>query len=406
MKRVQLVTFMAVLAVPGAHAQEAATTPEQVLERMARVVQTHQAFAVTAAIMMEVSGPRRFQDTISADYVLQRPAYMRASQESKTFHAETVNNDDGFFVHRPNSNQYKVAAAKESLAEAVGATSGMFLQSDLRFLVYLLQDDPMAAIAGQTKAMEYRGIEELDGVACHRLRLEEDELSWDVWVTDGDTPLLKRVQPDLTKLMTERAAEFGAMTISVQVDLDWRLSVAEHDFAFTAPPDTLRVAEFQAVNPQSPQFKLLAAAAPEVSGKTLAGKTAAVKGAVGDVLILDFWAIWCQPCHMLMPVLHRVAEAYADQGVRLISINVGDSASAVKTFLDEKGLHADQTFLDTDNRIAKAYGLEGLPMVVLIGKDGTVQTIRSGYFPGYEEHLRPELDKLVKGEALVARERL
>ena len=390
----------------AAQGQEPAMTADAVLEKLTAYFKAQPAFSLVEKIFLDITGPRTSHDEVATNIDLQRPNLLRATQALKSFNAQSVNNDEGLYLYVVERQQFKVQPPKKSLSDALNAVAGSPMGSDTRFLAYLLKDDPIAELKARMSSIAYVGKDDLDGVSCHHLRLEEDELGWDVWVRDGDPPLLTRIVPDLTKFMDARRDQVGATTqAAMRIDLTWNLPVdfpGDH-FAFDTPKDVLRVQEFQAVNPKAPQFQLLANPAPALDAFKLDGDAVSLKAAKGEVWILDFWAVWCQPCHMLMPVVHKVADAYADKGVRLYSINVGDKADEVAAFLTKNKYDVDHALSDPGHKLAGAYQLESFPMVVLVGKDGTVQTIRTGYGPGYEEQLRKDLDVLVAGDSLVAR---
>lgn len=389
----------------AAAAQDGGPSAEAVLEKLSRHFTSQPAFSLVQHITLDITGPMTAHDEVATSIDMKRPNLLRTTQALKTFNVRTVNNDEGLYLLLPERRQYKVEAPEPSIHAALDAIKGSPMGSDVRFLMYLLEDDPAAAITSRMSSIEYVGAEVIDGVQCHHLKLVEEELTWDVWVQDGATPLLKRVVPDLSKYIEERRDQVGAGTeATMRIDFTWNDPAfpADH-FAFDAPRDALRVREFQAVNPDSAQFQLLGREAPAVNALSLEGERKSLGTPKGEVWILDFWAIWCQPCHLLMPVVHKVAEAYADQGVRLYSVNVGDDAESVAAFLREKAYDTDHALLDPNHKLASAYELESFPLVVLIGKDGTIQTIRAGYGPGYEQQLRSDLDVLVSGEALVSR---
>jgi len=118
------------------------------------------------------------------------------------------------------------------------------------------------------------------------------------------------------------------------------------------------------------------------------------------VVVLDFWATWCPPCRISMPILERVTKAYKDKGVVFYAVNQGESAETVKAYLEKTGL-SFPVVLDSEGEIGHKYGVTGIPKTVIVGKDGTVQAIHLGVGRDLEAQLNAELDKLAAGKRLV-----
>jgi len=70
----------------------------------------------------------------------------------------------------------------------------------------------------------------------------------------------------------------------------------------------------------------------EFTGETDAGDTLSRSDLDGDVVVLNFWYAGCPPCRAEAPALEEVAEAYADQGVRFVGVNVRDQAETSLAF--------------------------------------------------------------------------
>lgn len=87
---------------------------------------------------------------------------------------------------------------------------------------------------------------------------------------------------------------------------------------------------------------------PPVSGRSLdnlgwtpyGGKRTVIGDYKGHVLILDFYATWCEPCRRSIPHLIGLQNKYADQGLRVIGLNVGgpDDEQKVPAFAKEFGI--------------------------------------------------------------------
>ncbi|WP_206739265.1 TlpA disulfide reductase family protein [Streptomyces sp. L2] len=66
-------------------------------------------------------------------------------------------------------------------------------------------------------------------------------------------------------------------------------------------------------------------AAPDLSGKTIDGKTLAVGDYRGKVVVLNFWGSWCGPCRAEAKYFAKVSKEYADKGVQFVGVNTRDT---------------------------------------------------------------------------------
>ena len=78
--------------------------------------------------------------------------------------------------------------------------------------------------------------------------------------------------------------------------------------------------------------------APAVSGTTLAGAPLLLSGYRGSVVVLNFWASWCDPCKAEGPVLARLWHAYQPRGVRFLGVDVSDTGTAAIAFEHHYGI--------------------------------------------------------------------
>ena len=117
--------------------------------------------------------------------------------------------------------------------------------------------------------------------------------------------------------------------------------------------------------------------APDFKLKTPEGKTIQLsKYAKGKTGVLDFWASWCPDCRKDAPEVVRMYEAYRQYGVEFVGISMDTDVEAWKKAIDKFGIKYPQVselkkFKETD--IAKAYGVNWIPSMVVIGEDGKVK---------------------------------
>ena len=121
-------------------------------------------------------------------------------------------------------------------------------------------------------------------------------------------------------------------------------------------------------------------------------------------VMIDFWATWCGPCVMELPILADVAKQYKEKGIVFVAVNLREKPEEIKAFLEKKKLDVTVA-LDSDGATGDTYKVEGIPTLVLIDAKGVVQAVHIGYNPAIKTTLPKELDALLAGKDL-ARETL
>lgn len=123
-----------------------------------------------------------------------------------------------------------------------------------------------------------------------------------------------------------------------------------------------------------PKLPVAGSEIPSLRFEMLDAEPLEVRSLVGKVVLLDFWATWCPPCVESMPVLEKVSRELAPEGVVAIAINRDEAAKReelVRRFLAKHRLEGLQVALD-DGAAAGAFGITGLPTLIVLGRDGNV----------------------------------
>jgi peroxiredoxin len=140
--------------------------------------------------------------------------------------------------------------------------------------------------------------------------------------------------------------------------------------------------------------------APEFKLKdVMTGKTVALSQFAGNkVVMLEFWATWCDICKREMPNLVRLQSAWRDKGFEILSIVLpSGNLEEVRKIVREKKLNY-AVLLDADLTVAtKSYGLAGpIPLKVVIDHRGVVRYTHVGDYPPGEEELPFVIEDLIK----------
>jgi thiol-disulfide isomerase/thioredoxin len=85
----------------------------------------------------------------------------------------------------------------------------------------------------------------------------------------------------------------------------------------------------------------------------------------GRVVLVHFWATWCEPCIPELTALNQLAAHYGDRPVTILAVNVGEVDARVRRFLDKLPV-TFPVVLDRDKSVTKAWDVDALPATFVL----------------------------------------
>mgnify|MGYP006292093463 CR=1 FL=1 len=113
------------------------------------------------------------------------------------------------------------------------------------------------------------------------------------------------------------------------------------------------------------------AAPPDVELPDLSGTPRSLAEFEGRILAVNFWATWCAPCRVEMPMLSNLQEIFADEPVEVVTIATGrNSPQGIARFFDEIGVQNLPKYQDPKQELARSMAVLGLPITVIVDPEG------------------------------------
>jgi thiol-disulfide isomerase/thioredoxin len=134
-----------------------------------------------------------------------------------------------------------------------------------------------------------------------------------------------------------------------------------------------------------------AGSAAEFTISGLDGKKLQMSSLLGKVVVLDFWATWCEPCRGQHPIYEEVKKRYANrQDVVFLPLTTDEDRSVVQPFLEAQMWDQHVYF---DDGLTRVLGVSQIPTTILLNKQGQVSSRMNGFVPDkFEDQLIERID--------------
>ena len=149
-----------------------------------------------------------------------------------------------------------------------------------------------------------------------------------------------------------------------------------------------------AASPLPPSSHPLSGApAPDFSLSARGGRSASLGAHAGKVVLVDFWATWCEPCRSSFPEYQALLARYPDRVV-VLGISEDDEQQGIDSFAQETGVQFPLAW-DPDKTVAARYQISGMPTLFIIDQSGLVRFVHSGFRPGDERQISAAIESLL-----------
>jgi thiol-disulfide isomerase/thioredoxin len=118
-------------------------------------------------------------------------------------------------------------------------------------------------------------------------------------------------------------------------------------------------------------------AAPAIDLMTVDGRPLSLQALRGKVVLVNFWATWCEPCIREMPSLQQLRDQLQADGFEVLAVNYQEGPARINSFIEKLQLSLP-VVRDTDGSVARTWGARIFPANYLVDRVGNIRYSMSG----------------------------
>lgn len=115
----------------------------------------------------------------------------------------------------------------------------------------------------------------------------------------------------------------------------------------------------------------------------------------GQVVMVNFWASWCQPCRTEMPLIEDLYQRYKKIGFTVLGVNVDEDPKNGQKMLKETPVSFPVVY-DSKNKFIEKYQVQAMPSTYMVDRKGNIREIHRGYKDGDEAEYEKYIRKLLR----------
>ena len=137
---------------------------------------------------------------------------------------------------------------------------------------------------------------------------------------------------------------------------------------------------------------------PPLALRDLEGRQHRLEDYRGKVVLVNFWATWCEPCREEIPSMQKLRASLSGRPFEVLAVNLGEPEGRIRRFMEQTPLPFP-VLLDRDSSIAKAWRARVLPVSFVVGPDGAIRYTALGEIDWNRDKVRRAMLALMPPEA-------
>ena len=302
------------------------------------------------------------------------------------------------YAYVPSKNAY---VTQDAPKDRVAASD---IPNPMRSIVQMQNIGLMCAIVNDAGKLLAEGMKEvskgadveLGGQPYAALDIKGDKVDYRVLV-DPKTHLVRQVVLDMKRTIEAAGrpdVHHATLTFDYTKVSPATPAATGDQFAWSAP-EGAKDAATSSDPEEGAAMALVGKEAPEFKLNGMDGKPVTLSSMRGSVVVLDFWATWCGPCQMSLPMLNKLYKSLKDSGLKAYAVDLQEEKSLVQPVAG-KLIPDVPVLFDDKGEAAQAYLVEPIPQTVIVGKDGKVRKVFIGIGPDHETKMREAVEAALK----------
>jgi peroxiredoxin len=132
--------------------------------------------------------------------------------------------------------------------------------------------------------------------------------------------------------------------------------------------------------------------------KTFKGEPVSLDGLKGKIVLIDFWAQWCAPCKIELPLLDQLQKQIGKKDLVVLAVNIDQKLNQTRIFLEKNAIQHLTLLWDEKQEVVKQYDVSTMPTSFLIDHNGIIRHIHSGFekkdIAKYELEIRKLIEEM------------